>query len=70
MSKFKKCDESSFCRRNRAIPSGQSPYSILPGSIRFSDSSIDVDIHNNKTNLVLHLQVTILESNTVRFKVN
>ena len=31
---------------------------------------IDVQIVNNKTNLVLSLQVIILQHNTVRFKIN
>ena len=59
-----------FFRRNRAIPLGESPYSIVPGSIQFSDSIIDVQILNNKTNVVLSLQVIILQHNTVRFKIN
>ena len=60
----------SFFRRNRAIALGQSPYSVDPGSIKLSDSTIDVQIVNNKTNLVLSLQVIILQHNTVRFKIN
>ncbi|CAB4000528.1 Neutral alpha-glucosidase AB, partial [Paramuricea clavata] len=56
--------------RNRAIALGQSPYSVVPGSIKFSDSAIDVQILNNKTNVVLSLQVIILKHNTVRFKIN
>ena len=57
-------------RRNRAIPLGQSPYSVVPGSIKFSDSAIDVQIVNNQTNVVLSLQVIILQHNTVRFRIN
>lgn len=60
----------NVCRKNRAIPVGQSPYSVVPGSVKFSDSAIDVHIVNNKTNVVLSLQVTILQSNTARFKIN
>ncbi|XP_028409802.1 neutral alpha-glucosidase AB-like isoform X2 [Dendronephthya gigantea] len=70
MSKFKKCEDSSFCKRNQAIPLGQSPYSVVPGSIKFSDSAIDVQIINSKTNVVLSLQVIVLQHNTVRFKIN
>ena len=105
MSKFKKCEDSSFCRygiiskclylfkcwsnnclfhsnfhpifvtsnfsrRNRAIPLGQSPYGVVPGSIKFTDSNIDLQIINNNTNIALTLQVIILQQNTVRFKIN
>jgi len=67
---FKKCEDSSFCRNNRAIQPGESPYSIVKDSIAFTESSIDVNILNKKTNVLLNLKLQTLEKNTVRFRIN
>ncbi|XP_074630015.1 neutral alpha-glucosidase AB-like isoform X2 [Acropora palmata] len=67
---FKKCEDSSFCRLNRAIQPGESPYSVVKDSIVFSDSSIDVNILNTKRNVTLKLKVQTLKKNSVRFSIN
>lgn len=67
---FKKCEDSSFCRLNRAIQPGESPYSVIKDSIVFSDSSIDVNILNTKRNVTLKLKVQTLKKNSVRFSIN
>ena len=66
---------SIFCflflhSNNRAIQPGESPYSIVKDSIAFTESSIDVNILNKKTNILLNLKLQTLEKNTVRFRIN
>lgn len=67
---FKTCDQSSFCRRNRAIQPGDSPYTIVKDSLVFTDSLVEVNLLNQKTNALLSLKLTTLEKNTARFKIN
>ncbi|KAJ7374235.1 hypothetical protein OS493_007312 [Desmophyllum pertusum] len=39
---FKKCDDSSFCKNNRAIQPGESPYSVVKDSIVFTEPRYEV----------------------------
>ncbi|RMX38788.1 hypothetical protein pdam_00017684 [Pocillopora damicornis] len=67
---FKKCEQSSFCKNNREIQPGESPYSVVKDSLVFTDSSLDVNILNKKSNVLLGLKLQTLEKNTVRFRIN
>eukprot|EP00794_Sanderia_malayensis_P020167 gene20167-22142_t len=69
-SNYKTCQQSSFCRRNRAIEEGKSPFSILPDSVIFNSGLIKANICNCKTNVILVLTVEVLQNNTTRFRIN
>ena len=57
-------------RNNREIQPGESPYSVVKDSLVFTDSSLDVNILNKKSNVLLGLKLQTLEKNTVRFRIN
>lgn len=75
---FKTCDQSGFCRRNRAYAdaaarqssSWQSPYTLDPNSIRFNNGVLSGTVLKKVTNsdetVRLPLTVTFLESGTAR----
>ncbi|XP_048585965.1 neutral alpha-glucosidase AB isoform X2 [Nematostella vectensis] len=67
---FKTCDQSSFCKRNRALQAGESPYVLVKESLSKTDSVIEATVLNTKTNVELHLSLSTLEKNTARFKIN
>ncbi|KAI9760530.1 MAG: nucleoside diphosphate kinase [Chaenotheca gracillima] len=79
---FKTCDQSGFCKRNRAYAdtasslgsSFESPYGILPDSITFKDGilqgTILKSIGNGNAAVRLPLTVTFLESGTARVTVD
>ena len=57
-------------RNNREIQPGESPYSVVKDSLVLTDSSLDVNILNKKSNVLLGLKLQTLEKNTVRFRIN
>ncbi|KAG2205709.1 hypothetical protein INT47_008066 [Mucor saturninus] len=69
---FKKCDQSGFCRRNRAYAddAASSPYALVKDSIHTQEDRIHADILNTETNIVLTLQVHVLKDNTARVRIN
>ncbi|KAK3093332.1 hypothetical protein FSP39_014183 [Pinctada imbricata] len=67
---FKTCDQSGFCKRHRAMQSGQSPYVLLLDSLQVSPTSLSVQLLNTKNNVRLLLQLYGLERNTARVKIN
>ena len=65
------CSLWLFCsRRNRAIKSGESPYTVLKESVVFADNTIEANILNTRNNITLQLQLFTLEKNTARFKIS
>ncbi|GAA5803029.1 hypothetical protein HPULCUR_008504 [Helicostylum pulchrum] len=69
---FKKCDQSGFCRRNRAYADtlSVSPYLLLKDTISLSSSSVHADIKNTDTNVLLTLDLQLLKDNTARIRIN
>jgi len=79
---FKTCDQSGFCRRNRAYAdaaakqssSWESPYKLDPESIKFSNGvlsgTIIKTVFNSGETVRLPLTVTFLESGTARVTVD
>lgn len=69
---FKKCDQSGFCRRNRAYAddAANSPYALVKDSISTQEDRINADILNTETNIILTLQVQVLKDNTARVRIN
>ncbi|KAI8095334.1 glycosyl hydrolases family 31-domain-containing protein [Thamnidium elegans] len=69
---FKKCDQSGFCKRNRAYADtlSVSPYLLLKDTISLSSSSVHADIKNTDTNILLTLDLQLLKDNTARIRIN
>ncbi|XP_064403614.1 neutral alpha-glucosidase AB-like [Halichondria panicea] len=67
---FKTCDKSSFCRRNRALPKGDSPYKVDPDSIEVQSTGCAMDIINTRSNVVLRGEISTLEGNMFRLKID
>ncbi|KAK9476504.1 glycosyl hydrolases family 31-domain-containing protein [Lipomyces japonicus] len=82
---FKTCEESSFCRRNRAYAdfaeskgsSWTPPYSIDPASVKFKDGALQgtilklvLDDEGNHVSVDLPFQLVFLQSGSARFLVD
>eukprot|EP00731_Ephydatia_muelleri_P027270 Em0019g143a len=69
-SNFKTCDQSSFCKRNRALQPGQSLYDVLPESISIEETSCRMDVVNKRTGAVLGAEIFALQGNMFRLKID
>lgn len=73
---FKTCDQSGFCKRNRAYadsPPSTSPYSLDSGSVKFSNGVLTGIVYKQiagADNIRLPLTMTFLESGTARVTVD
>ncbi|KJE88713.1 neutral alpha-glucosidase AB [Capsaspora owczarzaki ATCC 30864] len=67
---FKKCDQSSFCARNRNLEPGNSHFTVVSSSVAFKDGQLTADILNTRDNVVLTLQVSGIANSIFRVKVN
>lgn len=67
---FKTCQQSGFCKRHRAVTPGQSPYVVLPETINIQTTAVNLQILNTANNVKLTLELSGLERNTARIKVN
>jgi len=65
---FKTCEQSSFCRRNRAIQPGNTPYAILSDTVKFETGSISCDILNTNNNVSFQLTIDTLQKETARIR--
>ncbi|XP_053575926.1 neutral alpha-glucosidase AB isoform X2 [Bombina bombina] len=69
-SNFKTCDQSSFCRRQRKLQPGSSPYRALLGSAELSGDRFSVKLIDDKNQVSLLLEVFGLDGNMTRIKIN
>ncbi|KAL3874005.1 hypothetical protein ACJMK2_037076 [Sinanodonta woodiana] len=67
---FKTCDQSGFCKRQRAMEPGKSPYVVMMDSINVKPSKIEVQVLNKENDVRLLLEVFTLAHNTARIKIN
>ncbi|KAI9483752.1 MAG: glycosyl hydrolases family 31-domain-containing protein [Benjaminiella poitrasii] len=71
---FKTCSQSGFCRRNRAYADeatlASSPYTLIADSIQLVDNKVTADIRNTETDILLTLDLTVLQDNTARVRIN
>jgi alpha 1,3-glucosidase len=73
---FKKCEQSGFCRRNRAYADQvtdkqvASPYILLKETIKLENSNVHADIKNKETDILLTLDIQVLQDNTARVRIN
>lgn len=71
MDKFRNCQQSGFCKRNRKLEeTTTSPYNILPDTITVEGSRISADIYNTKTNITFSLDIIAYANRIVRMKIN
>lgn len=74
---FRTCDQSGFCRRNRAYAdaaladsSHASPYILIPDSIALENGLFTAHVRNIRTDVLLALELHLLEDSTVRLRIN
>ncbi|KAG1957789.1 neutral alpha-glucosidase AB [Pimephales promelas] len=69
-SNFKTCDQSSFCKRQRELKPGLSPYRALLDTLELSDSRITLQLINDNNKVRLLLELYRLQGNMTRVKIN
>ncbi|CAH1791374.1 unnamed protein product [Owenia fusiformis] len=66
---FKTCDQSGFCKRQRATEPNKSPYVAVLSSINIQPTQLSVQLLNKNTNVRLNLQVIAIKGNIARLRV-
>ncbi|KAL1918966.1 uncharacterized protein VTP21DRAFT_2347 [Calcarisporiella thermophila] len=70
---FKTCEQSSFCRRNRAYADlaaeRESPYVVDPKSLSLTDGILRGDVRNTQTDILLEFELHLLQDRTARLRV-
>ncbi|KAL2094933.1 hypothetical protein ACEWY4_009652 [Coilia grayii] len=69
-SNFKTCDQSAFCKRQRDVKPGQSPYRALLETMQLSDSRLTLQLINDNNKVRLLLELYRLKGNMTRVKIN
>ncbi|XP_032679832.1 neutral alpha-glucosidase AB isoform X2 [Odontomachus brunneus] len=67
---FKRCDQSSFCRRCRKMEAGKTPYQLLPDTLVQDEFMINVELYNKDTNIFYVVKFISLKDNTFRLHIN
>ncbi|XP_071657657.1 neutral alpha-glucosidase AB isoform X1 [Patagioenas fasciata] len=68
-SNFKTCEQSGFCRRQRAIPPGRSPYRALLDSLQLLPDAARIQLLNEATKVPLMLELRGLRGNITRIRI-
>ncbi|KAJ1945804.1 glucosidase II, partial [Linderina macrospora] len=73
---FKTCEQAAFCRRQRAFaelalkqPSSASSYSVLDSTVKLDGHRLVAQVQSREAKVPLQLEVTFMESGTVRVRV-
>ncbi|XP_053224260.1 neutral alpha-glucosidase AB isoform X1 [Podarcis raffonei] len=69
-SNFKTCDQSSFCKRQRNVEAGSSPYRALLESLQLSQDSMKIQLINEANKVPLLLELYGLKGNMTRIRIN
>uniref|UniRef100_A0A2K6E810 Neutral alpha-glucosidase AB n=1 Tax=Macaca nemestrina TaxID=9545 RepID=A0A2K6E810_MACNE len=69
-SNFKTCEESSFCKRQRSIRPGLSPYRALLDSLQLGPDSLTVHLIHEVTKVLLVLELQGLQKNMTRIRID
>ncbi|KAM5225478.1 neutral alpha-glucosidase AB isoform 2-T2 [Hipposideros larvatus] len=69
-SNFKTCEESSFCKRQRSIRPGLSPYRALLDSLQLGPDALRVHLINEVTKVLLVLELQGLQKNMTRIRID
>ena len=56
-NKFKRCDQSGFCKRCRAVQPGSSQYEVEPDTLHVSPTSLDTLVVNNNNGVKFKLSI-------------
>lgn len=67
---FKTCDQSSFCRRLRAVKPGESKYEIDLDSLQVTDNSVDAKLLNTEAGVLFKFSLTAINGNIFRIQVD
>uniref|UniRef100_A0A8C3CCD9 Glucosidase II alpha subunit n=1 Tax=Cairina moschata TaxID=8855 RepID=A0A8C3CCD9_CAIMO len=68
-SNFKTCEQSSFCRRQRSLQPGRSPYRALLESLQLGPGAATLQLVNEATKVPLLLELSGLRENTTRIRI-
>lgn len=66
---YKKCNQSSFCRRCRYMNQNASPYEILPATLSI-DGHMKVDLINNENMQKFILTLKALTDNSFHYEID
>ncbi|XP_066107837.1 neutral alpha-glucosidase AB isoform X2 [Saccopteryx bilineata] len=69
-SNFKTCEESSFCKRQRSVRPGLSPYRALLDSLQLGPDALTVHLINEVTKVLLVLKLQGLQKNMTRIRID
>eukprot|EP01125_Pyxidicula_operculata_P013284 TRINITY_DN4392_c0_g2_i1.p1 TRINITY_DN4392_c0_g2~~TRINITY_DN4392_c0_g2_i1.p1 ORF type:complete len:954 (-),score=179.46 TRINITY_DN4392_c0_g2_i1:35-2896(-) len=69
-NKFKKCQDSPFCVRQRSFTKGMLDYSFVKDSVSFDGTTLKGLIHEKKTNTLYTMEVIRYQNDIVRLKLN
>uniref|UniRef100_A0A8C4ZZK5 Glucosidase II alpha subunit b n=1 Tax=Gadus morhua TaxID=8049 RepID=A0A8C4ZZK5_GADMO len=67
---FKTCDQSAFCKRQRALQPGQSPYRALLDTMELTHTKLTLQLINDNNKVRLLLELYRLQGNMTRVKIN
>uniref|UniRef100_A0A8B9G4A4 Neutral alpha-glucosidase AB n=1 Tax=Amazona collaria TaxID=241587 RepID=A0A8B9G4A4_9PSIT len=68
-SNFKTCEQSGFCRRQRGLSPGQSPYRALLESLQLGPDAARIQLINEATKVPLLLELWGLQGNMTRIRI-
>ncbi|XP_065520844.1 neutral alpha-glucosidase AB isoform X1 [Lathamus discolor] len=68
-SNFKTCEQSGFCRRQRGLSPGQSPYRALLESLQLGPDAARMQLVNEATKVPLLLELWGLQGNMTRIRI-
>eukprot|EP01113_Clastostelium_recurvatum_P019242 TRINITY_DN2271_c0_g1_i2.p1 TRINITY_DN2271_c0_g1~~TRINITY_DN2271_c0_g1_i2.p1 ORF type:complete len:965 (-),score=270.56 TRINITY_DN2271_c0_g1_i2:59-2953(-) len=69
-SKFRTCENTGFCKRNRKLPDRGLSYHVQPATVQISGSSLTADIINVHNNHTFVLEMISHENGILRLKVD
>ncbi|XP_011184104.1 neutral alpha-glucosidase AB isoform X2 [Zeugodacus cucurbitae] len=69
-TKFKTCEQSSFCRRCRNVKPNNSKFALLPGTLNIYADSVTAELQHKINKHVFTLKIEALEDNTFRLLVD
>uniref|UniRef100_A0A8C4GNN5 Glucosidase II alpha subunit b n=1 Tax=Dicentrarchus labrax TaxID=13489 RepID=A0A8C4GNN5_DICLA len=67
---FKTCDQSAFCKRQRALKPGESPYRALLETMELTNTRLTLQLINDNNKVHLLLELYRLQGNITRVKIN
>lgn len=69
-NKFRKCQDTDFCKRNRALQPAPSVYHVVAGSVKSSPDRITGEIVNTYNNAHYTMDITTYPDRILRLQIN